>query len=254
MGVEYQHFLIPEDNTYRPGPEELSRLIDALLDGGFVARAGTDAFRRMTFGTYTPYDNAKQTGCYVHLGSGTYSSFPCPCSPRDIASLGERDFKIVWPVESSKDSGLKYPLTPFPEWGDAYYELELRSSTEFVNHLSGLIEPFDKVTCECGRPLEFDDEAARMAANPVYYDGRIHRLCPSCGRRFRPQELIAQVRDGRTGEVSRRAGGCTYLFAVVIDCCKGFAREGWPIRATEEFRGTVTQALGQAFYEIGDVY
>ena len=66
--------------------------------------------------------------------------------------------------------------------------------------------------------------------------------------------MTARVRDGYTGEASQRAGGCTYLFAIVIDCGKGFARQGWPIRATEEFLGTVTQALGQEFYEVGDVY
>jgi hypothetical protein len=55
MGVEYQHFLIPEDNTYKPSPEELSRLVGALLTGGFLRKAGTDDFRRMTFGTYTTY-------------------------------------------------------------------------------------------------------------------------------------------------------------------------------------------------------
>src|SRR5947207_8518345 len=118
MGVEYEHYLIPEDNTYKPGPEELSSLVDALLGGGFMAKAGTDAFSRMTFGIDSTYEYAEHTGCYVHLGDRMYSSFPCPCSARDIAALGEQDFKLVWPVESSNESGLKYPLSPFPEWDD----------------------------------------------------------------------------------------------------------------------------------------
>lgn len=252
MGVEYKHHLIAEDNTYKPGPEDLSRLVDALLAGGFVTKAGTEGFRRMTFGTYTSYEYAERTGCYIHLGDGTYSSFPCPCSTQDIAALGEQDFKIVWPVESSNESGLRYPLTPFPEWGDAYYELELHLAMDFVYHTSELIDPFREVICKCGRPLEYDDQTPLRPANPVYYDGRIRRICPACGRPFRPQELTARVRDGYTGEASRRTGGATYLFAVVIDCGKGFARKGWPIRATEEFLGAVTQALGQKTYEIGD--
>jgi hypothetical protein len=66
--------------------------------------------------------------------------------------------------------------------------------------------------------------------------------------------LVARVRDGHTGKAVHRPGGVTYLFAVVIDCGKGFAREGWPIRASEHFLDTVTQALGQKFYEIGDIY
>ena len=254
MGVEYRHYLIPEDNTYKPGPENLCRLVDALLAGGFVARAGTDAFRRMTFGGYSDYEHAEQTGCYVHLGDGTYSSFPCPCSARDIAALGEQDFQLVWPVQSSNESGLKYPLKPFPEWGDAYYELQLHLETDFVYHTSEVIDPFRRVLCECGQSLEYDHETAWRRENPVYHDGRIRRTCPTCRRLFRPQELVARIRDGYTGEASHRVGGATYRFAVVIDCGKGFARKGWPIRATEEFLDPVTRALGQKLYEIGDFY
>ena len=36
MGVEYKLYLIPSDNTYRPGSEDLSRLINALHDAGFL--------------------------------------------------------------------------------------------------------------------------------------------------------------------------------------------------------------------------
>lgn len=169
--------------------------------------------------------------------------------------MGEGDFKLIWPVESSKESGLEYPLTPFPEWGDAYYELEIHSATGFVYHTSEVIDPFREVACECGWHLEFEMPFRRWPDGPpVFFEPRIYRLCPACGRAFLPQRLTARVRDGYTGEASQRAGGATYLFAVVIDCGKGFAREGWPIRATEQFRSTVTQALGQVFYEIGDVY
>ena len=209
MGVEYEHYLIPEDNIYKPSPEELSRLVDALLEGGFVSKAGTDAFSRMTFGTSRTYEHAAPTGCYVHLGDRTYRSFPCPCSARDIAALGERDFKLVWPVESSNDSGLEYPLSPFPEWGDAYYELRLHVARDFVHHVSEGIDPFDEVDCECGQPLEFDDDTARKAANPVYYDGRIRRICPACGRPFRPQHLVA--RFGTVTRARRASGRVVHL-------------------------------------------
>jgi hypothetical protein len=41
---------------------------------------------------------------------------------------------------------------------------------------------------------------------------------------------------------------------VVIDCGEGYPREEWPIRASEQFVNTVTMALDQKFYEIGDFY
>jgi hypothetical protein len=276
MGVEYEHYLIPEDNTYKPSPEELIRLSDALLDGGFIAKGTTDIITEMTPEPDPADWDSGRVYCYARLGNMRHLRFPCPCSASDIAALEEPDFQLVWSVESSHESGLKYPLVPFPQWGDPYYDLELHVAGDFVYHTSELIDAFDQVACACGRDLRYAEWDAPSGSGyvesstssghyihapsdetsglPLYSGDRIYRLCPSCGRPFRPQELTARVRDGYTGEASRRAGGCTYLFAVVIDCGKGFAREGWPIRATEEFLGMVTQALGQEFYEIGDVY
>lgn len=278
MGVEYKHYLIPEDNTYKPSPEELRRLIDSLLSDGFVARGSTDTIRKMEPDPDSADWDSRRVICYVRNENEEDSWFPCPCSSGDIAALGERDFKLVWSVESSNDSGLKYPLTPFPEWGDAYYELELHLAEDFVHHWSEIIDEFPKMACVCGRELRYkspsdwtfdanlvesahsstlasESEGDKPRRLPLYFpDSRIFRICPTCGRPFRPHEMVARVRDGWTGKASHRSGGCTYLFAVVIDCGKGFAREGWPIRASEEFVDTVTSALGQKFYEIGDIY
>jgi hypothetical protein len=251
--VEYVHYLIPEDNTYVPQPENLSRLVDALLDGGFVFRTGT--LKRETINTFHDSDPAVATGCYVHLGEGEYSPFICPCSAQDIATLAERDCRIVWTVDSSNESGLEYPLDPFPEWGDAYYELQLHVAIDFVYHTSESILPFRRITCVCGRSLEPGGEFSLWPNGPpVFRDPRIPRTCPSCEKPLRPQELTAQVLDLRTGVPFERPGGATYLFAVVIDCGKGFAREGWPIRASEEFLALVEKAMGQSFYPLGDVY
>jgi hypothetical protein len=274
MGVEYEHYLIPEDNTYKPSSEELIRLIDALLVVGFIAKGTTDNIRGMTPDPDPADWDAERVYCFTRLGNRRHLWFPCPCSASDIAALGEPDFQLVWSVESSHESGLKYPLVPFPEWGDAYYDLELHVGGDFVYHTSELIDPFDEVACACGRDLRYSEwdvpagaeylESSPFSGHyssaptgeppglPLYNDDRIYRLCPACGRRFRPQQFTARIRDGYTGVASQRAGGATYLFAVVIDCGKGFARKGWPIRATEEFVATVTHALGQDFYEIGD--
>jgi hypothetical protein len=256
MGVKYVHYLIPEDNTYKPGSEDLSRLVDALIDGGFVVRTGTDTCKRETINTFgDPPDPAVETGCYIHLGEGKNSPFVCPCSAQDIAAFGEGDYRIVWTVDGSNESRLRYPLSPFPDWGDAYYELQLHAARDFVYHTSELIEPFNRVTCECGRSLAPVDKFDLWADGPPpFTDPRIPRTCPSCEIPFRPQELVARVRDGRTGKAVGRPGGTTYLFAVVIDCGKGFARQSWPIRASDEFLALVTKTLGQPFYEVGDIY
>ena len=89
---------------------------------------------------------------------------------------------------------------------------------------------------------------------PVFVDRRISSACPSCGKPFRPQDLVARVRDLRTGVPRDRRGGATYRFAVVVDCGKRFAREGWPIRASKEFLILVQKTLAQRFYQVGDIY
>ena len=252
MGVTYEHYLIPEDDTYRPGPEELARLVNALCEAGFAARAGAGDFRSTASTFSTDPQPAEATGCYVQLGDRGYAPFPCPCLTGDVAALGDDEFKLVWPVGSTKESGLKYPLVPFPEWGDAYYDLEIRVARDFVYCTSEGIDPFDEVKCACGLDLEYNEPRDDFAKPTIFYDARIHRTCPSCGEPFHPRRLVAQVRDGRTGEATEQAGGATYIFSLVVDCGKGFAREGdWPIRASEEFLGVVTRALGQRFYEIG---
>ena len=256
MGVEYKHYLIAEDNTYKPGPDDLSRLIDALLDAGFVLRAGTDTFNRETINALADADAALESGCNIHFDEGMLSPFMCRCSATEIAALGERDYRIVWNVESSSKSGLRYPLIPFPDWGDPYYDLQLHVARDFVYHTSESIDPFDRVSCECGRSLDPQNKFPEWSDNgpPTFFDQRIPRFCPSCRNPFRPQRLVAQIRDGRTGEAVDRRGGATYLFAVVIDCGKGFARQCWPIWASDEFLELVTTTLGQPFYQVGEFY
>ena len=144
---------------------------------------------------------------------------------------------------------------PVSRLGDAYYELQLHVANDFVYHTSKLIKPFNRLTCKCGQFLEPDDEFDLWPDGPPpFWDLRIPRSCPSCGSPFRPQELVAHVRDGRKGKAVDRPGGATYLFAVVIDCGEGFDRQSWPIRASDEFLSLVTKTLGQPFYQVSDIY
>ncbi|WP_165068437.1 hypothetical protein [Paludisphaera rhizosphaerae] len=253
MGVEYRHFLIAEDNTYRPGPEELARLVNALLEAGFVARGGSGDFDIMAAAiSILPPD----ADCYVQIGDQEYAPFPCPCSAGNFADLVGRDFIIRWEVDSINEAGLKYPLDPFPEEGeDAYYDIELHMARDFVYQTAECIDPFGEVKCSCGQVLEYWERDGDRAIRPVYYSQRIHRECPACGEPFLPQRLIARIRVGHAGDAGERAGGATYLFAVVVDCSKDFARGiDAPIRAIDAFLILVEKTLGRRFYEIGEYY
>ena len=62
-----------------------------------------------------------------------------------------------------------------------------------------------------------------------------------------------EVRNARMGKAVDRRGGASSLFAVVIDCGKGLARQSWPIVASEKFLALVKNTLGQSFSQVGDV-
>jgi hypothetical protein len=256
MGVEYAHYLIPRDNTFKPSPELLARLIDALVANGFLPNTSdAGAAARPVAQTGTDYDFARPE-CALHVSGCAEALFTCPSTVDEIQSLGEQDYRIVCSVSDSKASGLDYPLEPFPEFDDVYYDLEIHMGIGYIYHVSENIAPFDSVACQCGKSLEYfqyDDDDELIESAPAFTDFRIQRTCPSCGALFRPQDKVTSIKDGWTGEASQLVGGATYLFAVVVDCGKGFAREGRPtIRAAERFRQTVETALGQEIYEVGD--
>jgi hypothetical protein len=74
---------------------------------------------------------------------GEYYSCLCPCSAQVFAAFGERDYRIVWRGDSSNESGLRCPLSAFPDWDDAYYELQLHVANDYVYHTSELISAFN---------------------------------------------------------------------------------------------------------------
>jgi len=259
MGVEYEHYLVPEDPTFKPAAEPLSRLLNALYEGGYVNGSDARGLGGATFGLFSPeYAAALEAGCLVNLGPDEYATFPIPCSVAEVEALGDRDFRLLWTVGDLVESGLKYPLSKVA-YEETYYNLEVHVARDYVNHLSSIIEPFEhRAACQCGQLLEFH-EGSPVGTNdrgdfarPVFGDTRIHRFCPVCGVPFRPQDYTIRLRYGRTGEdLGPRPGGATYLFAVLIDCGKCYDREG-PVKASEEFLDICQEATGSPLFQIGD--
>ena len=62
MGIEYAQYLIAEDNTFKPSPEKLSRLVSALFDTNCVPDASSSAFKRMVLNGAFFHADAEQTG------------------------------------------------------------------------------------------------------------------------------------------------------------------------------------------------
>jgi hypothetical protein len=254
MGVEYEHYLIPEDPEFKPNAEQLGRLVTVLYGSDYVNKSeapypGVAA----TFGLLSPeYQAAKRDGCVVQLERDTYARFRCPCSVADMAALGDRDFRLIWRVEDLETSGLKYPLRVIPD-ESAYYDLELHVAKDYVYHTSSIIEPFDRlVTCRCGQPLEYSEDWESFDEVPVFCDMRIHRFCPGCSAPSRPQDYTIRLKNGRTGEdLGPRPGGATYLFAILVDCGKCYDGDA-PVRASDEFLRICQEAIGMPLFQIGD--
>lgn len=251
MGVEYKHYLIPRDNTYRPEPEDLSRLINALFAAGFLGQYDVRREEAKMVKLESNRTIDQDVLFAAQVGAGTYMPFPCPCTEGDLIKLDGREYNLAWSVTNLAESGLEHPLIPVPDYVEPYYELEFHFANDFVYETSQCIDPFESVLiCRCGRPLEFSPGASEA----IFCYGRIRRRCSWCATPFRPQELMATICDGWTNEPAQVPGGATYLFAIAIDCGKCWSRGEQPMRASDQFFRVVTESLQQSFYEIGDFY
>ena len=163
MGVEYEHYLVPDDPTYKPDAEQISRLVNILHDNRYVIGSDAHDSAGKTFEEFSSeYDTAIETGCVVEQGPDEFAKFPCPCSPHDVTTLPDRDFRLRWTVEHLGESGLKYPLNKVPDDDDqAYWDLEIHvPARDYVYPMTTVIEPFDReAACRCGQVLEYDEDS-----------------------------------------------------------------------------------------------
>ena len=187
MGVEYRQVLVPRDNTVRPDPDTLRRLLAALRANAFISDG-------LTIRTAEAEDEA------------TISN---------LSLRADGELILIWRVEDHLAEKLNYPLTPeFKADGfGGYYDFELLLSDDFVAEDGELIDPISTV-CVCGHDLAYEPD------EDIFYAGRIRRVCPICVTAYRPQDHETIIRDGFTGEESAIAGGLTYRFAISINCGK----------------------------------
>jgi hypothetical protein len=90
---------------------------------------------------------------------------------------------------------------------------------------------------------------------------KVRRICPECGAAFRPQDQIADIVDGATGDKTPQPGGMCYRFAIVLDFDKDhplFAQnaDGERVdatpRVTSRFMDVCRTALGIELNEFSD--
>lgn len=221
MGVEYRCYLIPRPNSFRPGPGAALALIAALRDDGWVLGPDSPALEQLPFQQSRLYRPAREHG-YFACTVGRRDSFTEPLLDL-FDNIADRDLIVVWPVESLRSSGLRYPLEPLPfddpaDAADCYYELQFHFGRDFIYHTSEIVDPFvPPPVCPRGHYVEYELESDDPFHDP-FFAGRLAACCPHCGSAFDPTHLVATGRDGFTAAALRIQGGATYRFAIVVNC------------------------------------
>lgn len=250
MGVEYRYYLIPRDNTYRPSPEAVGRLIEAWRDSKFAVRPGSPEHTALDYESGSiNYAHAATTGASLHTSQG-WRGF----SDTDIGRVGNGELVLQWPVTRTVEREVRHPLGLIDEEDGVYFDLELHFSDDFVEVCSEVIDPMDTGCSECDEPLGYSLDVGKP---DVFRSSRIRRTCPKCKTEFRPQDRTATYHDGMTCDESDLQGGATYRFAIVIDCGKCWQTEtsgDVAPAATEEFVSVSSKALGIPLYGVGDFY
>lgn len=273
MGVEYKRYLLPRDNSYRPSAEQLAQLVGAWIDNKYVPKPDGNALpngaiisaaqpggKTLTIRD-TRADHAKKSGAY-------FMTRACEPQPLPLGQLYETfaaklalpELLCAWPIPNTKALSVQYPLRLVPDMGDPdvgpYLDLMIEIADDYVYRVSECIDLLASSKCSCGVELSY-----QPGEDDVFYSARIHRLCPSCGATFRPQDHMATLRDGVSGTVTKEMGGAVSRFAIVIDCGKAFeiemdgvTGERMAVRALPQFVRLCEGALGMKLYEVGDFY
>ena len=288
MGVGYTQYLIPRDSDFRPEPERVSALIDAWLDKRFVVlderrraqsqRSSAGPVRQdpPRFQTAWPAgmeppqapEPDMRPGLWArlfgrlpsHRPVDTWLSFSTPPVGQSLAALANAYTIIEW----NGHSDATYPMQTLTQSmcdGETpiSHHLLLELSDDFVNpdpdpygavdgREARKIEP----VCACGHNL------ARHGGAMGWIGERVLRICPDCGRSFRPEDQIADIVRGHDGRKIPRAGGLCNRFGIMINFDKDhplYTSNGELIdtdaKVTTLFMQTCRAALGIELEEFG---
>jgi hypothetical protein len=248
MGVYYSHYLIPQDNTVRPEPDRIIALIEAWTAKGFIVAANGELSKATARFLTASSDETEiiqeqsiepRQGFWARLlGKQTpkpprpdpWKPFLVPPRVESLSALAKPYALIRWEGNSKAIYPMK-TVTPEFSRGDQNFppSLMIELSDDFLNidtapygSSEGDVRQINPL-CSCGYNLEYEGDQPGWSTTQ-----RIRRLCPSCGSAFRPQDQLAEIVDGATGEKTPQPGGLCNRFAIIID----FGKE-MPVYATE---------------------
>jgi hypothetical protein len=244
MGVEYQHYVIPQEPGFRPSAERIASFVRALLADQWIVGPDDPAFqKRLANGCFTKGTHvgaARKTGAFVELEAKEPA-------PRAITAewLRERKraIKLVWPTEMAFETGARFPLSRAPyvrEW--VYFAIELHWSRYFLQ-CSGENTRCAAITCTCGASLELEK------AGPFF--GAYQTRCGACGVPLQPSRFVMTHDDSWSGRRTRMEGGGLHRFALVVNCGKSVPEDGAPVVLEPGLMQLLTGHFGRAFRDVG---
>ena len=284
MGVYYSHYIIPRDNTVRPSPQQIIRLIEAWRMDGYVPKTASGENERVSprfkidawEGAHRAFKDERSQllvektnrSALGRLFPNWYlsrlrartprASYHAPMKPfsyppkgDSLAALSDLGALIEWRMNDYLKLGTIYPMqtSPEPQWAPSY-SLELHIVDDFINMDDGYSGCGKLNTvCNCGQQLEY------VSIGIPFDETRIRKTCSSCGRAFRPQDQIIELMEGATGTRFMQQGGLCYRFAIVVRCGKDFpgSADSEPPRdprVRAVFMQTCAGALGAELYEV----
>jgi hypothetical protein len=259
MGIEYKHYALPRHGA-RPTFDRVLAFIRAAQRDRWIPDPASPGFAPPR-GWATYHELAAESGAYVRIADGTEHAVPKEITLAWLEQHCTDDAIIGWHVDRLGGSGLRYPFLVNEMGDDAYFELELRFCPSFVYHTSEIIEPFSTVTCTCGKDLVvrtvYDFQAiirGEMPKPDIFYGPRIPVRCSACDTPVDPERFKAKVNEQTAKGTKKRSvpGGCTYRFALAIDCNQGVPSRSELIRLQPDLVALAERELGVPCYEVGD--
>jgi hypothetical protein len=266
MGVNYSHYIIPRDNTLRPGPDRIVALIKAWQASGYVPEHGVAPVFRVDAWEEQLREAKRAAAMQPTRPNGLFAgwlwktpsprlplmpenkSFVFPPIGESEEALSAPGALIQWEIRDYLKLGTRYPLDQLPDPdGQPSYNLNIHLCDDFTEaaEVYGLPSTALNTLCACGQELKYETKGI------PFEEERIHRACPACGKPFRPQDQIVQLYDGSTGVPYEERGGICYRFAIVVDCGKESPNSDPPRdpRADPRFKKTCSAALATELYE-----
>lgn len=274
MGVEYEHFLLPEPNSFYPEIRKVKKLLDAMTAGKWLPAPGENQAPLFRF-IKTEQEKSPQK---IHSTKVKYSILervlhflfdkvffrdkksmdlgplpsvrpaPWPLNEEWLAKLVEKGFFLEFEVNHLAESGLRYPLNRLDHPADeTYYKVYVRLCFDYIHTWNETIDELQNTFCQCGEDLEFKPK------DDVFFYSRLHAVCPACGESFDPSDVPAAVTDGWTGESRSFNGGAASRFSISIDCGKCIPHDG-NIGFEKELIQLCESVLGCRFKQVGGIH